>query len=64
MQDAKLIITPKRYKGETQVISVRMPKDMLRDVDAVADRTGHTRNELIVKSIEFTLENLEIAEKE
>lgn len=64
MQDSKLVITPKRYTDETQVISVRMPKDMLRDVDAVAQKTGRTRNEIILMGIEFTLENLEITGKE
>jgi predicted DNA-binding protein len=64
MEDAKFIISPKRYKEESQVFSVRMPKDMLRDVDAVAQKTGRTRNEILLKCIEFTLTHLEIAEKE
>lgn len=64
MQNAKLVIEPKRYTDETQVISVRMPKDMLRDVDSVAEKTGRTRNEIILLGIEFSLDNLEIAEKE
>lgn len=64
MEDVKFIISPKRYTEESQVFSVRMPKDMLRDIDTVAQKTGRTRNELIVMSIEFTLTHLEIAEKE
>ena len=60
MEDAKLIISPKRYAAESQVLSVRMPKDMLQAVDAVAQKTGRTRNELILTSIEFALEHLEI----
>ena len=64
MQNAKLVIEPKRYTDETQVISVRMPKDMLRDVDAAARRSGRTRNEIFLKCIEFTLTHLEITEKE
>jgi predicted DNA-binding protein len=64
MEDAKFVISPKRYKEESQVFSVRMPKDMLRDVDAVAQKTGRTRNEILLKCIEFTLTHLEIAEKE
>ena len=64
MEDAKLILSPKRYTDESQVISVRLPKDMLRDVDAVAQKTGRTRNEILLKCIEFTLTHLEIAEKE
>ena len=63
MEDVKFIVSPKRYTEETQVFSVRMPKDMIRDLDAVAQKTGRTRNEIITKSIEFTLEHLEIADK-
>lgn len=64
MEDVKFVVSPKRYTEETQVFSVRMPKDMIRDLDAVAQKTGRTRNEIITKSIEFTLEHLEIANKE
>ena len=64
MEEIKFLLSPKHYKEETQVFSIRIPKDMLRDVDAVAQKTGRTRNEIITKSIEFTLEHLEIANKE
>ena len=40
----KLIIPPKKYKGETTVVSVRMPKNMIADLDKVAKITGRTRN--------------------
>ncbi len=63
MEEIKFLLSPKRYKEETQVFSIRIPKDMLRDVDVVAQKTGRTRNEIITKSIEFTLEHLEIADK-
>ncbi len=62
MEDAKLVIAPKRYAAESQVLSVRMPKDMLREVDAVAQKTGRTRNELILTCIEFALQHMEIEE--
>lgn len=63
MEDVKFVVSPKRYTEETQVFSIRIPKDMLRDVDAVAQKTGRTRNEIIAKSIEFMLEHLEITDK-
>ena len=62
MEDAKLVIAPKRYAAESQALSVRMPKDMLREVDAVAQKTGRTRNELILTCIEFALQHMEIDE--
>ena len=64
MAETKFVLKVKKYTEESQVLSVRMPKDMLRDVDAVAEHTGRTRNEVILKSIEFALRNLEIPEKE
>ena len=62
MEEIRFLLSPKRYKEESQVLSVRMPKDMLRDVDDVAARTGRARNEIITKAIEFTLAHLEIAD--
>ena len=63
MSDKKLIIHPHRYGGETSVISLRLPKEMLAIIDRVAQDTGRARNEIIVKSMEFALENLEIESK-
>ena len=56
----KLIIPQKKYKGETTVISVRMPKDMIADLDKVAESTGRTRNELMLMCLEYALKNMEV----
>jgi len=32
----KLIIQPKKYTEESTVISMRLPKDMIRDIDSIA----------------------------
>ena len=63
MEEKKLIIGPQKYSGETTVVSMRMPKDMLADLDKVASATGRTRNEILMLSIEFALEHMEIKEK-
>ena len=60
MEKPKLQIAPKKYSGESSVISMRLPKDMLRDIDAVAEETGRTRNEIMLLSMEFALDNMEI----
>ena len=62
MNEKKLRISPKIYNGESTIISMRLPKDMLRDIDAVATETGRTRNELLSMCMEFALENMEIGE--
>lgn len=54
-------ITPKKYTKETSVISMRIPKDMLQDIDAAADASGRTRNEVLSLCLEFALEHMEIS---
>ena len=62
MNEKKLRISPKKYTGESTIISMRLPKDMLRDIDAVAAETGRTRNEVMSMCLEFSLEHMEIGE--
>lgn len=64
MDKPKLQIKPKKYTAESTIMSMRIPKDMIRDLDAVAAKTGRTRNEIIAMSLEFALENMEILPKE
>ena len=61
--EKKLIIRPHRYGGETTVISLRFPKEMLAIIDQAARDTGRTRNEIVVLSMEFALEHMEITDK-
>ena len=60
MDNVKLLITQKKYTEESAVISMRIPKDMLRDIDAVAATTGRTRNEIMTTSLEFALEHMDV----
>ena len=64
MDKPKLQIKQKKYTAESTIMSMRIPKDMIRDLDAVAAKTGRTRNEIIAMSLEFALENMEILPKE
>lgn len=64
MERPILRIFPKKYSGETTIVSIRLAKDLLRDIDAVANVTGRTRNEIMTMSLEFALEHMEIAMKE
>lgn len=59
----KLVVSSKKYKGETSVVSLRMPKDMIEAIDSVGKKTDRARNDIILKCIEFALQNLEIEEK-
>lgn len=64
MEKPTLRITPKKYAGETTIVSMRMAKDLLKDIDAVAAVTGRNRNEILTMSLEFALNHMEIVMKE
>ena len=60
MADKKLVIPSKHYRGETMVVSVRLPSDLVEEIDKIVEKTGRNRNEVIQKCLIFSLENLEI----
>lgn len=64
MNSPKLKITTKKYVDDTSVISVRLPKDMIRHIDEVAKTTGRTRNEIMAISLEFALNNMVIEDND
>ena len=64
MERPILRISPKKSAGETTIVSMRMAKDLLKDIDAVANVTGRTRNEILTMSLEFALEHMEIVMRE
>lgn len=59
-----LRIEAKRYREESVVVSSRIPKDMLQDIDMVAKESGRTRNEVITLFLDFALKHTEIIEKQ
>lgn len=63
MDNIRLVIPPKKYTGETSIVSMRIPKDMLKDIDTAAKATGRTRNEILQMSLEFALNHMEISNK-
>lgn len=64
MEKPTLRITPKKYAGETTIVSMRMSKELLKDIDNVAKVTGRNRNEIMAMSMEFALNHMEIIIKE
>ena len=63
MSEKKLKIQPQRYGGDSTVISLRIPREMLAVVERVAAETGRSRNEILLLSLEFALDNMEIEGK-
>ena len=60
--DNKLIITSKKYRGETMVVSSRLTNELVEELEKIAEKTGRTRNEIIQLCLEFAVDNLEIQE--
>lgn len=63
MSEKKLIISSKKFRGDSSVISVRLPDDMIEKLDTIAEQTGRTRNEIIQKCLAYSIENIEITDK-
>lgn len=59
----KFIVHTKKVYGENTVVSCRMPVELVDKLDKIGDKTGRTRNELILKCVEFALDKLEIVEE-
>ena len=64
MEKPTLRITPKKYAGETTIVSMRMSKELLKDIDNIAKVTGRNRNEILAMNLEYALNQMEIVMKE
>lgn len=64
MADEKLIIRPKRPKGEDgyKVFSVRIKEDTVAKIDEIALRSGRSRNELIGMFLDYAIHQSRIEE--
>jgi len=62
MSNEKLIISSKKYRGDSTVISIRLPDELVKKLDTIAEGTGRTRNEVIQKCLGFAVDNLQIKE--
>lgn len=62
MLNNKLVISSKKFRGDSSVVSVRLPNDMIERLDEIATQTGRTRNEIIQKCLAFSIENIEVVE--
>lgn len=60
MSDKRFVISAKKYRGDSAVLSVRLPSELIKKLDDIAEKTGRTRNEIVQKCLEFSIENLEI----
>ena len=64
MAEPILKIMPKKYNGESTIVSMRLAKDLLNDIDNVANSTGRNRNEILTTCLEFALNHMEVVIKD
>lgn len=58
----KLTLTAKKHTLETSVVSLRIPNDLISKIESIAKQTNRTKSDIIVKCLDFALENIEIKE--
>ena len=59
-----LIIKPKKYKGNDgyKTFSIRIKEELVKSMDSISDKTGHSRNELIGIFLEYAVNHCKIEE--
>lgn len=60
MEEKKLEIKAKKYRGDSTVVSLRLPTDLIARLDGISKDTGRTRNDIMQTCLEFAVDNLEI----
>ena len=60
MSEPVLRIQPKKYRGESTIVSMRISRELLKEIDSVAAFTGRNRNEILTMSLKFALNHMEI----
>lgn len=65
MSNDNLVIKPKKAKGEDgyKVLSIRIKEELVTQIDNIAAKTGHSRNELIGTFLAYALEKCIVEEK-
>lgn len=60
MSDKKLIIQNKKSNAESTIISMRIQKNLLMEIDEIVAKTGNSRNEVLRMCLRFAMDNLQI----
>lgn len=60
MEQEKLIIYPKRVKGEDgyKTFSIRIKDELAEQLNQISTQTGYSRNALIVQFVRFAIEHM------
>ena len=61
--DKKFKVSIKQYTKGTSVVTLRLPNELIDKINIICKQTKRTRNNIIIKSLDFALNNIEIEEK-
>lgn len=60
MNDEVLTIRERKFQGDTEVVSVRLPSELVKELNFVAKETGRSRNEIIELCLTFAVNRIKI----
>ena len=60
MDDEILRIEEKKYQGDTEVVSARLPSELVKELNFIATQTGRSRNEIIEMCLTFAVNRIKI----
>lgn len=60
MDNEILVIQERKYQGETEVVSARLPGELVQELNFIAKETGHSRNEVIEMCLTFAVNRVKI----
>ncbi len=60
MKEELLRIRERKFQGDTEVVSARLPGDLVKELTFIAQETGRSRNEIIEKCLSFAVSRLKI----
>ncbi len=60
MGDEVLTIKERKFQGQTEVVSARLPSELVKELNFIAKETGRSRNEVIEMCLSFAVERVKI----
>lgn len=60
MNNEVLTIKERKYQGETEVVSARLPSELVKELNFIAKETGRSRNEIIEMCLTFAIHRVKI----
>ncbi len=60
MKDQILKIQERKFRGDTEVVSARLPKELVQELTYIASETGRSRNEIVEICLSFAVNRVEI----